>query len=147
MKKRLLCLGVGAVAVATTGCTSLRFNKAWREAEAAERWQGNWKSAVRGNGGTLRAIVKSQPREERKQALDVFFEAHWHGFVTAYEVPLNQEIPRRKNQPRAVRGQHDLKACLGGGTYQYTGDLSDREFKVQYRSAYDTGEFVLHPAR
>ncbi len=147
MKKLLFGLSLGAVAVAATGCTSFRFNKAWREADASERWQGNWNSAVRGNGGALRAIVKNPPREEGKQVLDIFFEAHWHGFVTAYQVPLNQGIPRRKSQPRAVRGQHDLKACLGGGMYRYTGELSDREFKVQYRSAYDTGEFVLHPAR
>lgn len=147
MNKLLLGLGLGAVAVASTGCTSFRFKKAWREAEASERWEGSWKSALRGNGGALRAIVKSPQQEERKQVLDVFFEAHWHGFVTAYPVSLKQEIPRRKDQPRAVRGEHDLKSFPGGGVYHYTGDLSAGEFKVEYRSAYDTGEFVLHPAR
>jgi hypothetical protein len=142
MKHRILLAGIMGLACAVTGCTSFRFQKAWREAQESERWQGNWKSARRGNGGALRAVVKTEPAAE----LDVYFEAHWHGFVTAYRVPLHQQTTRKKTELRAVAGQHDLKACLGGGTYTYSGTLSNREFKVHYQSAYDTGDFVLVPA-
>lgn len=141
--KTVLLICLGALGLATGGCTSFRFNRAWREADPSQKWSGRWKSSLRGNGGELRAVVKSDPSGRE---LDVFFQAHWHGFVTAYPVPLQQEAVSKASGQRAVRGRHDLQSFIGGGSYSYSGILSREEFKVHYESVYDTGDFLLRPA-
>jgi hypothetical protein len=143
MRKFFVTFGLGLLVVSSTGCTSFRFKRAWREADPSERWAGEWKSSKSSHGGQLRAVVSNQPAAKD---LEVYFEAHWHGFVTAYPAHLQQEAGRKK-QPRKVHGEHDLKACLGGGVYRYSGELSESEFKVNYISGYDQGTFVLRPSR
>ena len=127
-----------------TGCTSFRFNRAWRGAgqgqpAGAERWEGHWDSDRHGNGGRLRAVVTPG---QSKDDVHAFFEARWHGFTTAYEVPMRVERPR-KGEP-VLRGEHDLKSLFGGGKYFYKGTLNNEDFRARYESAYDTGTFELH---
>ena len=127
-----------------TGCTSFRFNHAWREAaqgkpSGVQRWEGHWDSDRHGNGGRLRAVVTTG---EAKDRVNAFFEARWHGFTTAYDVPLRIERPR-KGEP-TLRGEHDLKSLFGGGKYTYSGTLNEEDFRARYESSYDTGTFELH---
>jgi hypothetical protein len=87
----------------------------------------------------LRAVVTPG---QSKDDVHAFFEARWHGFTTAYEVPMRVERPR-KGEP-VLRGEHDLKSLFGGGKYFYKGTLNNEDFRARYESAYDTGTFELH---
>lgn len=146
------------------GCYSPRFHRAWKEAgcqkaetaapiaaggvKASEknvvpepipaRWEGRWHSDKRDGGGKLRAVVKA-PVDGRSE---IFFEAGWHGFTTAYPVSL---AAKPKARGFEVSGEHNLKSFPGGGIYRYTGFLSPYTFSVKYQSDYDTGTFRLSP--
>lgn len=147
MKLRLpLVITAGISLLIGSGCTSFRFNRAWRVAAqgqpaGAERWEGHWDSDRHGNGGRLRAVVTPG---HSKDSVTAFFEARWHGFTTAYEVPMRVERPR-KGEP-VLKGEHDLKSFFGGGRYSYRGTLNTEDFRARYESAYDTGTFELHRA-
>jgi hypothetical protein len=143
-----LSLAAVAAALFGTGCTSFRFNHAWREAglgnpKGAQRWEGHWDSDRHGNGGRLRAVVTPEESQGKPTSrVNAFFEARWHGFTTAYDVPMRIEKPR-KGEP-TLRGEHDLKSFFGGGKYTYLGTLNDEDFRARYESSYDTGTFELH---
>lgn len=125
-----LCLG---------GCVSPKFERAWKKAEAEgsnQRWTGQWRSDQHSAHGRLRA-VSSEPKDGN---CDVFFEAGWHGFTTAYPVVLNAE---KKGGVLFLSGQHDLKSWVGGGIYTYSGTISGNIFSTKYASKYDTGTFTL----
>lgn len=76
------------------------------------------------------------------QDLNVYFEAGWHGFTTAYPVQLSAV---GRDGLFKVSGKHNLKSFVGGGLYQYDGSLSKDNFSVRYSSSYDRGTFVLTP--
>ena len=154
------------VAVSLPSCVSPRFERAWKGAaapgaslasgahEAAgaprlggqaarqfslpTRWQGRWHSDRHNAGGRLRAVV--QPLTDGQA--EIFFEAGWHGFTTAYPVSLSA---RRKGKAYQLSGEHNLKSCVGGGVYSYTGSLQADQFSANYHSKYDTGTFLLTP--
>ena len=144
MKTVTHCIALVLVWGFFAGCTSFRFKKAWKEAESSQRWEGEWKSAKSSHGGRLRAVVETPPTQSET---DAFFEAHWHGFVTAYKVSLHRQARRKMDSADRLNGQHNLRSCVGGGTYRYDGTLTEKEFKVHYESSYDTGDFVLKPAK
>ncbi len=150
-------------AVFLTGCFSPKFNRAWKEAgcqsETAApiasggsdatgkkavrepipaRWEGRWHSNKRNGGGKLRAVV-SAPVDGNSE---IFFEAGWHGFTTAYPVSLSA---KPKGRGFDLSGEHNLNSFPGGGIYRYTGFLSPYTFSVKYQSDYDTGTFRLSP--
>ena len=152
------------VALTLSSCVSPKFERAWKGAaalgasggnEAAAtsrlsgqtarqpvlptRWQGRWHSDRHNSGGRLRAVV--QPLTDGQA--EIFFEAGWHGFTTAYPVSLSA---RRKGNAYQLSGEHDLKSCVGGGVYSYTGSLQADQFSASYDSKYDTGTFLLTPA-
>ena len=124
------------------GCYSPKFEKAWKQAQvegqnqSSQRWSGRWQSDRHGAGGCLRA-VSSTPKDGR---MAVFFEAGWHGFTTAYPVELQAS---QKGRVVFITGQHDLKSCVGGGTYTYSGKIQGSVFTTSYASKYDTGTFSL----
>jgi hypothetical protein len=155
------------VAVALPGCVSPKFERAWKSAADSgssratglpdtagtpqlsgqparqpslpTRWQGRWHSDRRDSGGRLRAVV--QPLGDEKA--EIFFEAGWHGFTTAYPVALSA---RRQGKAYQLAGEHNLKSFVGGGVYSYTGSIQADQFSANYHSKYDTGTFVLTPA-
>jgi hypothetical protein len=125
--------------VCLSSCISPKFEKAWKRAESeqgTQRWAGEWKSDRRGSRGRIRA-VSEVPREGQ---CSVFFEAGWHGFTTAYPVVLQAE---QKGQKTLLSGQHDLKSCVGGGVYTYSGTMDGSVFFTRYSSKYDLGTFTL----
>jgi hypothetical protein len=73
---------------------------------------------------------------------EIFFEAGWHGFTTAYPVALSAQ---RRGKVYQLSGEHMLQSCVGGGVYTYTGSLKADQFSANYHSKYDTGTFVLAP--
>ena len=78
MNPRLPLILTACISLLTgSGCTSFRFNRAWRGAAqgqptGAERWEGHWDSDRHGNGGRLRAVVTPGPS---KDDVNAFFEA------------------------------------------------------------------------
>lgn len=145
------------------GCVSPKFNRAWKEAACQSdpaaslagggpsaaskgavpeaiptRWEGRWHSDKRAGGGKLRAVVKP-PVDGRSE---IFFEAGWHGFITAYPVSLSA---KPKGRGFDLSGEHNLKSFPGGGIYHYAGFLSPYTFSVKYQSDYDFGTFRLSP--
>lgn len=138
------------------GCVSPKFERAWKEAApvavggsgAAEksaaritvptRWQGRWHSDKRDGGGQLRAVV--QPPVDGR--VEIYFEAGWHGFTTAYPVSL---VAKKKGKVYELSGEHNLRSCVGGGVYHYTGSLGADAFSAKYQSDYDIGTFQLSP--
>ena len=154
------------VASALPSCVSPKFDRAWKGAAAPgasnaagahdpagaprlrkqaarqpslpTRWQGRWHSDRHNAGGRLRALV--QPLTDGQA--EIFFEAGWHGFTTAYPVALSA---RRKGKAYQLSGEHNLKSCVGGGVYSYTGSLQADQFSANYHSKYDTGTFLLIP--
>jgi hypothetical protein len=132
---------LGLAAVCLTSCFSPKFNAEWRKADnsgaGTQRWAGRWESD-RGTGGRLRALVEKPDRG----GMNVYFEAGWHGFTTAYPVALRTEA---KDGGFKVSGEHRLKSFVGGGMYTYDGSLSREKFSVRYSSSYDSGTFALSP--
>ena len=129
---------LGVLAAGLVSCVSPKFERAWK-ASPQQRWSGRWYSEKHHSGGRLRAVL-SQPE---KGAMDAFFEAHWHGFTTAYPVTLEA---RKQGAGYRLEGQKDLKSCVGGGLYHYTGTLLPGDFAARYSSASDFGSFHLTPA-
>jgi len=129
-----------------SSCISPKFEKAWKRAEAqnaqdatqrsTQRWQGRWHSEKHGAGGRLRAVSEAP----KSGQCEVFFEAGWHGFTTAYPVALRAET---KEKRLFLSGQHDLKSCFGGGVYTYSGTMDGSVFSTRYSSSYDAGTFTL----
>jgi hypothetical protein len=162
--RRLAPLFVPALAVTLLpGCVSPKFERAWKEAgeqagsaapvaaggprtagdtaprlAVPTRWQGRWHSDKRDGGGRLRAVV--QPPVDGRA--EIFFEAGWHGFTTAYPVSLSAT---KKGKAYELAGEHNLRSCVGGGVYHYTGSLGADAVSAKYRSDYDTGTFQLSP--
>jgi hypothetical protein len=153
------------VAVLLPGCVSPKFERAWKEAanhtgtaapatltdgasrsasrkapqiSVPTRWQGRWHSDKRDGGGRLRAVVKP-PVDGRAE---IFFEAGWHGFTTAYPVSLSAT---RKGKVYELSGEHHLRSFVGGGVYHYSGTLGAEALSARYRSDYDRGTFELSP--
>ena len=60
----------------------------------------------------------------------------------AYPVVLSAS---RKGKAYQLSGEHNLKSCVGGGVYSYTGSLQADQFSANYHSKYDTGTFLLTP--
>jgi hypothetical protein len=167
MRPIFLPLALLLVALALPSCVSPKFERAWKgaaapgasvaasahdSADAARlrssavrqpssptRWQGRWHSDRHNAGGRLRAVV--QPLADGQA--EIFFEAGWHGFTTAYPVSLSAQ---RKGKAYLLSGEHNLKSCVGGGVYSYTGTLRADQFSANYQSKYDTGTFLLTPA-
>lgn len=166
MRPIVSALSLLLVSVAFPSCVSPKFERAWKGAalegvsravgapevaggprshrQAAKplavpiRWQGRWHSDKHNAGGRLRAVVQP-PTDGRAE---IFFEAGWHGFTTAYPVSLSAQ---RKGRAYQLSGEHALQSCIGGGVYTYTGSLKAEEFSANYHSKYDTGTFVLTP--
>lgn len=141
MRFQMRSLILGVLGVFLSGCVSLKFERAWRRAEddgSTQRWTGHWQSERHQARGRLRAVS----REPRDGKCEVFFEAGWHGFTTAYPVVLNAE---QKSGVLLLSGQHDLKSWVGGGTYTYSGAISGGVFSTRYASKYDSGTFTLAP--
>ncbi len=154
------------VAIAFPSCVSRKFERAWEEAAhpglekpagfreqtgalpargnaesqnmLPTRWEGTWHSDKHKNGGKLRAVVR-QPYNERAE---IFFEAGWHGFTTAYPVNLSA---RRQGNGVEISGQHNLRSWVGGGIYNYKGLIKPDQFSAAYDSDYDIGTFNLVP--
>jgi len=155
------------VAVVLPGCVSPKFERAWRgaspqscpggteapdaaviprargqaakESSLPTRWEGRWHSDKHNAGGRLRAVV--QPPVAGRA--EIFFEAGWHGFTTAYPVSL---VAERKGKSWQLSGEHNLRSCVGGGVYHYTGTIRADQFSANYQSKYDTGTFLLSPS-
>ena len=133
---------VGVAAICLSSCFSPKFNAEWKKAESSgergRKWVGRWESQ-KGVGGRLRAVTKTPA----SGGLNVYFEAGWHGFTTAYPVELRADA---QNGSFRVFGEHHLKSFVGGGLYKYDGSLSSDAFSVRYSSSYDSGTFTLAPA-
>ena len=136
--RHLLFIAVGLV---LSGCVSPSFERAWKKPSGespTQKWAGSWESERHGAKGRLRAVTGA-PKDGR---VDVFFEAGWHGFTTAYPVLLASE---NKGGTFLISGQHDLKSFIGGGVYTYSGTMTGDLFFTRYQSKYDTGTFTLKP--
>lgn len=155
------------VAFALQSCVSPKFERAWKgaslqtssggtgapdaavvprargqaakESSLPTRWEGRWHSDKHNAGGRLRAVV--QPPVAGRA--EIFFEAGWHGFTTAYPVSL---VAERKGKSWQLSGEHNLRSCVGGGVYHYTGTIRADQFSANYQSKYDTGTFLLSPS-
>lgn len=135
------CLLLILVGLSLSSCVSPKFERAWKSAASEpvhQKWEGVWESEQHGAKGRLRALT-GVPKEGR---VDVYFEAGWHGFTTAYPVVLGSE---KKRGSFLIGGQHDLKSWVGGGLYTYSGTMTEDLFFARYSSRYDTGTFKLRP--
>ncbi len=130
---------LGALALGLVSCVSPKFERAWK-ASPEQRWSGRWYSEKHHAGGRLRAVL-SHPEQG---GMDAFFEAHWHGFTTAYPVKLEAY---KQGAGYRLEGQKELKSCVGGGLYQYKGTLFPGKFSARYSAASDFGNFQLTPER
>lgn len=156
-------LATALLAALLPACVSPKFERAWRDAGRRDgpnpplgtrapkaagkntdpvavpaRWKGRWHSDRRDGGGKLRAVVR-QPVDGR---VEIFFEAGWHGFTTAYPVSLAAKQNRKGYE---LSGEHNLRSFVGGGVYHYTGNLGVDTLSANYRSDYDRGTFELSP--
>ncbi|RFC45717.1 MAG: hypothetical protein DVB28_000420 [Verrucomicrobia bacterium] len=166
MRLLMRCFFFTFVGLSLSSCVSPKFERAWRGAAGepvVQKWEGVWKSEQHGAGGRLRALTGvpkgghigvpkgghiGVPKGghigvPKVGHLDVFFEARWHGFTTAYPVVLNVE---KKRGLFLISGEHDLKSCIGGGPYSYSGTMTGDLFFARYSSRYDSGTFSMKPA-
>ena len=135
------CLLLILVGLCFSSCVSPKFERAWKNAASepvVQKWEGVWESEKHGAKGRLRALT-GVPKEGH---VDVFFEAGWHGFTTAYPVVLDSE---KKQGTFLISGQHDLKSFIGGGLYTYSGTMTADLFFARYSSRYDAGTFTMRP--
>ena len=133
------------LAVMLTGCS--RFERDWKAALAepgpATRpgsvegpWQGRWRSEAGHGGGELRCLLRLR-EDGRYEAR--FRATFWGVFKAGYTVELTatpQPIGWR------VEGEEDL-GWLAGGTYEYEGEITVKQFDCDYRSKHDRGTFKL----
>jgi hypothetical protein len=157
-------LATALLAILLPACVSPKFERAWRNAGKQDasapplasrapqaagkttarvpvpaRWEGRWHSDRRDGGGKLRAVVQ-QPVDGR---VEIFFEAGWHGFTTAYPVSL---AAKQNGKGYELSGEHNLRSFVGGGVYHYTGVLGAKALSANYQSDYDRGTFELSPS-
>ena len=103
-------------------------------------WEGEWRSGKhRGMHGGLRCFfTKIDDSHYRAR-----FRANWLAFASSYTVVLET---RRVGDGLRLQGTQRLRG-IGGGLYHYEGNVTRSRFTATYSSGYDTGTFVMTPAR
>ena len=145
-----LCLCVSAVLLASCAGS---FNRDWKKAGstaagdgkgsvAEGRWSGTWRSESTGHTGKLRCVVG--PAKNAAGDHDFHYHATWMGFLSG----SYKATHRVKNTRTGARftGEH-MMPRWAGGLYSYEGTITGDTFHARYRSAADTGEYVLKRMR
>ncbi|MFM1769309.1 MAG: hypothetical protein RJA22_1838 [Verrucomicrobiota bacterium] len=136
------------LALLATGCSTARFNRAWREAAQAPaagtglagRWEGTWRSDVNAHTGRLRCLVTP--------ATNGTFAARFHAeyrlilpLTFSYTVPLTVTNGADPAGP-GFAGTANL-GRLAGGLYSYRGRATATNFFSTYECARDRGIFEM----
>lgn len=143
----LLAVGLGLLML--TGCSTARFNRAWKAAAAevpgpgaslAGCWEGIWRSDVNAHTGRLRCLITPSTNGT--------YAARFHAeyrlllpLTFSYTVPLSVTNRGDAADP-GFAGAANL-GWLAGGVYTYRGRATATNFFSTYQCARDRGIFEL----
>jgi hypothetical protein len=138
-----------AVALATSSCGTLRYDRAWKSFDAAGaetgmvgRWKGEWRSEWNGHSGGLRCLMTAES--------DGTYLARFHSTYGRFLSFRHSTVFRVVSDAGGVlsfEGAEDL-GSFAGGVYEYRGTVAGDHFEARYEAENgDHGLFMLERAR
>ena len=123
------------LALATSSCGTLAYDRAWQHFDAVAdasglvgRWKGEWESEWNGHSGGLRCMLT---REDEDVYLARFHSTY--GWLLSYRHEILFHVVGQDEGVLRFEGSEDLGELIGG-VYRYRGSVVGDRFEARFEA-------------